>query len=154
MLSLANAMAIRAVTSGDGDERLGELIAVDRPTGLRLRGIVLEAAVQCDAGFLLFLTDDVPYEDTLSIHLIAPTFALLDSARIGAAYATGSFRELRLQQPDTVEFRFVGDTRWSVRLLEVRSLRVPFMGDPVGVHRPFGFARRFVIDGSPLPAAG
>lgn len=131
-----------------------ELRSDGQPTGCILAGAVLEAAVQWHDQHLLFITDDVPYEEALRIVLIGPNLAVLDTAELGAAYATGSFTDLALLPPDTVRFRFIGDTDWTVRLLAQDQFRLPWVSEPRGVSRPLGFSRRFVVDGQPQPERG
>jgi hypothetical protein len=109
----------------------------------------LESALQYDAGYLIFLTDDIPDEDSLNIHLVDCTGAPRDRARIGSPYSTGRFRNLEIQSPDKVKFRFLGDTVWTLRILQKPALRIPFLSESVCVHRPSGFQRRFSITGNP-----
>lgn len=114
-----------------------------------LAAFVPEAAVSCDGHVLLFLSDDIPSEDALRIHLLDAQLRLLDSAWLGWIYATGTFRLLELVQPRTVRFRFFGDTDWSLQVLETAALRVPVFSEPRGVHRRFGWSRHFRIEGDP-----
>jgi hypothetical protein len=97
------------------------------------------------------MTDDVPFEETLSIHLLDERLDLLDSAFLGAPYSTGSFSDLDIAGSSTVQFRFIGDTTWSVEVLPRPVLRMPFVPDAPGVKRRFGFARHFVVRGKPRP---
>ncbi|WP_157659223.1 hypothetical protein [Thauera butanivorans] len=126
-----------------------ELVVGGKPTGQRIEGCVLEAALECDAGYLLFLTDDIPHEDSLNIHLVSFSGTLEDSARIGGMYSTGRFEKLQVQQPDKISFRFMGDTIWTLQVLQKPAFRIPFLSEPAGVHRPPGSKRRFLITGSP-----
>lgn len=120
-----------------------------------LAGAVLEAAFRTAAGgWLLFLTDDVPHEEALHIHLLEAGGALLDSATLSWPYATGSFELLALEAPHSVRFRFFGDTDWTVQVLPAPALRLPLISEPRGVHRKPGFSRHFRIDGSPKPERG
>lgn len=127
-----------------------ELVIGGKPTGQRIEGCVLETTLKCDAGYLLFLTDDIPHEDSLNIHLVSFSGELKDSARIGGMYSTGRFEKLQVQQPDKVSFRFIGDAIWTLKVLEKPALRIPFLSEPAGVHRPLGFKRRFSITRTPL----
>ncbi|GEM_PF-3905238 len=77
--------------------------------------------------------------------------AVLEAAVLGAAYSTGSFSDLSLLPPDTVRFRFIGGTDWTVRLLHKDQFRLPLVSEPRGVSRRLGFSRRFVVDGDPQP---
>jgi len=114
-------------------------------------GAVLEAAVQWAEFYLLFTTDDVPFEEMLGIYLLDESFNLLDSARLGAPYSTGSFSSLRLREPNEVDFLFIGDTTWTVELLSRPVARIPFIGEPRGGWRSFGFRRHFAVHGDPKP---
>ncbi len=73
-----------------------------------LPGAVLERQfVLDDEETLLFLTDDVPYEDTLRIFLLAPDGSVLDGLTLGAAYATGTLDNLSIEGQATISFEFV-----------------------------------------------
>jgi hypothetical protein len=112
-----------------------------------LPGAVLEAAFECvglgDAHLLLFLSDDVPFEDFLHLHLLDAQLALLDSASLGAPYSTGTFVQQGEPGKRELHFRFIGQADWTVELLDQAETRLPFFGEPPGVHRRFGFSRRF-----------
>lgn len=128
------------------------LFANGMPTGKSIQGAVLEAVVEWNSQYLMFVTDDIPYEESLHIVLLDAAFEVIDSASIEAPYTTGSFSSLALHEPDTVEFRFLGETTWTLRLLASSALRLPFVSEPFGVHRRFGFRRRFILHR--MPAAG
>ena len=138
----------------DDEAPRSELLVDGRATGVILDGGVLEAAVQWHDQHLLFITDDVPYEEALRIVLIDASLQSVDTAELGAAYSTGSFTDLALLPPDTVSFRFIGGTTWTVRLLQQDQFRLPFVSEPRGVSRRLGFTRRFVVHGDPQPERG
>ena len=79
------------------------------------------------------------------------TLHLLDSATLGGIYSTGSFSLLASTEPDTLRFRFIGDTDWSVQVLPEAGFRVPLWSEPAGVSRPLGFSRHFIVRGQPQP---
>lgn len=137
--------------STDTSPPASEILVDDTPTGAVVGGAFLEAAIRCNEVFLLFMTDDTPFEEFLSIHLLDGHWQLLDSARLGAAYSTGSFSALRLTPPDSVRFRFIGDTDWTVEMLRRPGFRLPFVGDAPGVSRAIGFSRHFIVRGNPAP---
>jgi hypothetical protein len=128
-----------------------EIFLAGEATGKHVAGAILEAAISWRNFYLLFMTDDIPQEDTLGIYLLDQNLGLIDSAILGAMYSTGSFSSLELIPPNTIGFRFIGGTNWSVELLAKPVLRVPFISDPKGVSRKFGFDRHFKIHGSPQP---
>lgn len=114
-------------------------------------GAVLEAAFQSDGRTLVFLTDDLPFEDSLHVHLLDEGLALLDSAVLSAMYATGIFELIGSHSPRSVRFRFFGGWEWTVELLTAAAMRLPLVSEPRGVHRRLGFTRHFKVHGQPEP---
>lgn len=100
---------------------------------------------------LLFLTADVPFEESLSIYLLDADLNVIDSAQMYHMYGTGVFSDLDITQPDTARFRFFGGIIWTLKLFSGPTFALPFVSDPPSVHRPFGFMRTFRIYGNPLP---
>ncbi|MFN7153299.1 MAG: hypothetical protein ACK4OE_06365 [Acidovorax sp.] len=128
-----------------------EIVLNGQATGRQVPGAVLEAAAQWQTFTLLFTTDDTPFEELLHIHLLDAQLNLLDSATVGGIYSTGSFSLLESDQPDTLRFRFIGGTDWSVQVLPEPGFRVPLLSEPTGVSRPLGFSRHFIVRGQPQP---
>lgn len=131
-----------------------EVLISGTPTGKVVTGEILEAAIEWNGFFLAFLTDDIPQEDTLRIYLFDSRLNVRDSATLGAMYSTGSFTGLELLPPNRVQFRFIGDTTWTLELLPRDTLAWPFFSDPTGVKRPLKLLRRFRLCGEPLPDTG
>lgn len=128
-----------------------EIIINQQPTGTFLAGAVLEIAFQCDAFVLAFLTDNILHEETLRIYLLDAHLQTLDSASMGAMYATGAFSLTSLLPPNRLRFHFFGGTEWTLELLKQPRFAVPLISDPRGVHRPWRFFRRLLISGQPRP---
>jgi hypothetical protein len=141
---LAEEISIKPL-AGTHESPRAELVVAGRPTGLALAGSVLEAAIEVGGEFLVFLTDDVPHEDTLSIHLVDAGGRLLDTGWIGGWYSNGSFDRLALRAPDRVEFAFAGDALWSVQVFPRRQLALPLLPEASGVWRPARWRRRYRI---------
>ncbi|WP_088280003.1 hypothetical protein [Ideonella sp. A 288] len=154
-LHLTEGLSARRVDDrGDDTPAVCQIAGPGVPSGLQVDGALLEAAVASDGWHLLLLTHDTPYEDALSIHLFDRQWHLLDSARLGAAYTTGSFAGLRLVEPDRVVFRFFGDTDWTVQVLPEPAWRLPVGAEVAGLTRPVGWRRHFVVHGTPQPDRG
>lgn len=151
-MRLAPEISVRALAGNPAMPARCALYIDGLAAGQPLDGAVLEGAVEHQGHYLLLLTDDVPGEDALSIHLIDNQGRLLDSARLGAMYATGAFSALRLEEPGTVAFRFIGDTDWRVELFSQARLQWPLVGVPRGVTRPWQWQRWFRVSGQPRPA--
>lgn len=146
-------LSIRPVREGsDTEPPVSEILLGGKSTGRMVQGAILEAAIACGPGYLVFLTDDIPQEDTLSIYLFGDDLKQLDAATLGGIYSTGSFHCAGFSGPDVVRFRFIDDREWSVVLLSVPELRLPFLSEPSGVHRRFGFSRHFRILNTPVHA--
>ena len=129
------------------EERRSRLLRHGADTGTVVPGTVLEAQIALDRGWLLFTTHDIPFEEGLDITLLDAACTVIDGAALFAAYATGTFRNLVLAAADTVVFDFFGPRSWRVRLLGKPQFRlpVPWLVEPPGVHRKFGFTRHFAV---------
>lgn len=113
-------------------------------------GVVLEGAVQWDGYYLVFTTDDVPFEEFLRVNLLDGSLAVVDGARIGNIYSTGAFSDLRVLGENCLTFEFIGDTTWEIEFLSKPSLRYPW-SEPWGVWRGLGLRRHFIVRGDPRP---
>ena len=142
-------LSLRPLAQHTNTAPRAELLLDGQPTGCALPGTALELAVDIGGRHLLFLTDDVPYEEVLSIALLDAGFQLLDSATIGRAYHTGLFAHPRLIEPGRVEFEFMGHGTWAVDVWAAPRLRLPFVPDAAGVGRPFGLHRHFIVSFKP-----
>ena len=151
----ASNYALRTIEPSNSERTpSSELLISDTPTGKVLDGAFLEAALLWGDLALLFITDDVPYEEGLRIVLLDKEFNTLDSALLVAMYSTGVFSDLDLTTEDTVRFRFFRGLVYTLTLLPQASFALPFFSDPGAVWRPFKWTRRFRLDARPLPQTG
>ena len=125
-----------------------ELVFAGRPMGLCVPGKVLEAAVEIDGRYLVFLTEGVTMEELLSIHLVSVHGDLLDTAGVGVMTALGIFARLKLAPPRQVNFQFLGELQWSVEVFAEPRLAWPLLREAPGVKRPFGLRRAFRVRAS------
>lgn len=152
-LRLAQELSTRIVErKGDQEIPKSEVLSSEQPTGRIISGAILESAIQCNGHYLLFMTDDTPFEDMLSIHLLDQQWNLLDSAVLGGSYATGTFAAMKLEEPNRVNFRFIGERDWSVEVLSKPKFRFPFIPDVAGVKRNGQLRRHFIVHGRPAKA--
>lgn len=115
-------------------------------------GSCFEAAVEGEGFYLLFLTDNNPFEDFLNIHMLDRQGKVIDSCALGAPYSTGSFSLLPVGgAKQGVAFRFIGDTVWHLETFPERRFRLPFVSEPFGVWRPHAFHFHFRLKGQPVP---
>lgn len=144
----------------EGEVPMSDILLDGSPTGTCVAGALLEAAVQWNNFYVLFMTYDRSYGETLHIYLLNDRFKLLDSATLfvfpGIPYSTGTFSDLTLIEPNRIHFRFFNIT--SVELLRRPGLRmptfpgsrrpvfpVPFFSEVFYVNRSFGFFRHFIV---------
>lgn len=144
-------VTLRLLPVAEDTGPMAELTVQGRPAPQAVPGAVLEAAFECDSRTLLFLTDDVPHEDALQVHLLDDHLRLLDSVTLSSMYSTGSFSFIGTEAPRSVRFRFFGGTDWTVELLDEPTMRLPLISEPRGVHRRLGFTRHFKVHGQPQP---
>ena len=124
---------------------VAEIWLAGATTAKLIGGAVLEAAFHCEHGYLLFVTDDIPFEDTLSIYLMDQDFQVLDSVNIGVAYSTGNFHLLREPSAREVQFSFIGGCNWRLTLLATPEFCLPLFNEPAGVRRKPSFKRWFKL---------
>ena len=116
-------------------------------TQTTVRGHVLEVAIRCGSDWLLFTSDDVPYEEGLSIYLLDSRGVILDSAHLVQPYGTGIFSDVRLQPPNQVKFNFNfnGRVAWRVVVHSRAKLAIPWLPDQYGVWRSRRCLRRLSV---------
>ena len=114
-------------------------------TGLKLpiKGVNLELCIELNKRYLVFTTDDCPFEESLNIYLLSNENRILDSATVFWPYGTGSFELLRLIEPDGVQFKFFGNKVWQVTVFQKKRFYVPYISEPSGIWRPIKFRRFF-----------
>ncbi|MEE3664924.1 hypothetical protein V2I52_24020 [Brenneria sp. g21c3] len=148
-MEVTNAISLQIIHEATQfKESVCEVLLNGKSTGVKVSGKVLEAAVKVDDElYLLFLTDDVIFEESLNIFLVrlGSNSAVVDSATIGAMYNTGIFKNIRVASSDSVDFNFMGDNLWKVAVYHAPKLRVPFINEDKRVSRPAGFKCHFSI---------
>lgn len=131
-----------------------EVLLNGKTTGVKVSGKVLEAAVKVDdVHYLIFLTDDVIFEESLNIFLISlgGDNTVVDYASIGQMYSTGEFNNMRVYSSDSVVFDFMDNVQWKVIVHNSPKLRIPFINEDKRVSRPAGFKRHFSISVNSSP---
>ena len=118
-MQIADDVSVRVVVKGDNDTvPQCEVLIRGAPTGAILKGEVFEAAVHLDDGLIVFVSDGVPFEEGLTVALVAGDGRVLSSEWIGMMYATGVFGSLTLEPPDTVRFCFMGGGSWTATVAQ------------------------------------
>lgn len=136
-------LSVRPLPVDKGAAPLSDLLYNNEPVGLSVSGAVLEAAYEGDGFYLLFMTDDVPHEEGLTIHLVSPDFKDVETAALVGLYSSGTFRDAVVMGPRQIGFSFFGGAPVMLEVLEGPEFRVPLVPECPGAFRPFGFTRRF-----------
>lgn len=135
----------------DTTQARSEVLIGGNATGITIPGKVLEAAIKIDSRrYLLFVTDDVIFEEMLTLLLLDLPQGVIEELTIGGAYTSGHFKNLEVS-PHSASFRFIGDTTWTVKVSASPTLKMPF-SDPRGVSRPAGLRKYINISADPAPA--
>jgi hypothetical protein len=121
-------------------------IAID---GTRLKmainGVDLESCIEYNERYLVFTTDDCPFEESLNIYLLSSENEIIDHAIMFWPYGTGSFNLLRVIDPDLVQFKFFGDKDWQIKIFNNKHFYIPYISEPSGVWREIKFWRSFGV---------
>lgn len=133
----------------DVSQAQSDVVLNGKSTGIIVPGQVLEAAVQInEQRYILFLTDDIIFEESLTIALIDVNDGLKEIVHLGNEYSTGTFADLQVTD-DSVDFRFIGDYIWTLKVSDSPRLRLPFISDPKGIKRKSGLKKYITISATP-----
>ncbi len=128
-----------------------EIIVSGKEVDNSIGGTYLELCIKRNNEYFVFMSDDIPDENMLHIHLLDKNFKLIDSVTIGGIYSTGTFENLSIQGPNHISFNFIGTNRWTVEALDKRKFCLPFLSSPKGSYRKNPFYQYFKLHGNPLP---
>lgn len=112
---------------------------------LAINGVYLESCIEYDEYYLVFTTDDCPFEESLNIYLLSSENEIIDNATIFWPYGTGSFKLLRVADPNLVQFKFFGEKDWQIKIFNNKRFYIPYISEPSGVWRKINFWRFFGI---------
>ncbi len=80
-------------------------------------GAQLEAQFRCDEFFVVITTAGDPWEETLYIHLLDASPAVIDEITLGQIYTPASLRSFRPCGGSAFEFSFFADENWRLEIL-------------------------------------
>lgn len=87
-----------------------------QPISTTLDGTCLDAQFVIGNKYLLILSDDIPYEETLRFYLLDASLRVVDWLELGAPYSPGVLGDLRDVGADRLEFSFAGNDRWQLHV--------------------------------------
>ena len=137
------------------DEPVGSLLQEGRETGVRVHAVCLEAQFHVPPDlFLLFFTDDCPYEERLQILLLGPRFQVLDGLSLSWPYTPGLLGHLHPEGERRLRFEFFSERPLRVSVLPESVFhvfrRLPFFASP----RRGRFFSRHHLTLEEVPAGG
>ncbi|ENU23650.1 hypothetical protein F993_01803 [Acinetobacter proteolyticus] len=123
-----------------------EVLVKGKKTGVVVEGKVLEGVVcvysHC---YLLFLTHDCVFEETLTLALVdLNKNILLESLWIGLVYQTDIFTGPRICD-DKILFEFLAEKTWVLQVLQTARIRFPISLNAL-IHRGFQFKSYFQFE--------
>ena len=103
-----------------------KLIYDHNDINLTVDGMVLDAQIEIQNIYVLFLTCDCPFEEFLYIHIIDKKLNLLDSYELGYAYGTGILDNIKIKN-NKISFSFYGNDEWNIIIYDKpkRIFRLP-----------------------------
>lgn len=137
--------SVIAIPAKSGAAPRAKLVLRGVETCFDVPGAVLDAAFQVGDETLLFLTDDVPFEEGLNICLVDQKGSLLDCVALAAAGATGSLHHVRRLGQRLFAFSFFTDTPMQVVVWDVPRIALPQIGLRKGIHRAFSLKGRLSV---------
>lgn len=85
---------------------------------IEVSGKILEAQYSVDDHFLLFTTEDCPFEEALHIYYLSPQLDVLDALELSAVYTAGMLGGLAVDNDDTIRFSFFEKNEcWTLKIL-------------------------------------
>ncbi|EPX55865.1 hypothetical protein D187_008120 [Cystobacter fuscus DSM 2262] len=107
----------------DSERGTSRLVRDGKALGFTVEGLLLEEQLELEDGScLVWLTQDCPFEELLSVYLVGREGQLLDSVSAGMPYAPGIL-SIRTVGPDWVEFGFFGDASYRLQVEPLARFR-------------------------------
>lgn len=136
-MQISQAFALKSAGADEAAPPRSELLMNGRATGISLPGVVLEAQFQCGDSYLVFTTENIPYEEALHITLLGPDLRTLDHVELSHQFASGALTDVQIGGETQVRFSFFGGDLWELTVLGAPR-RLARGEAPVGVKGHLG----------------
>jgi hypothetical protein len=134
---ICQAFALKAGGGSDTAPPRSELLMDGKATGISLPGVVLDAQFRCGDSFVLFTTENIPYEEALHITLLDGGLRALDHVELSHQFAAGALTDVQMGGDTQVRFSFFGGDLWELTVLGAPR-RLARGESPVGVKGHLG----------------
>lgn len=140
-----NIFSIRVLREPDSAATpLSQLMISGEDVGQPIEGACLEQQYfMPDLGYLLFLTDNVPYEETLRIYLVDKIYTVIDGLEFGGNMVTGELDNISIKNSNMIEFSFIHNARCRLQINDTPKWCKPLLFTP-GVRRSGGIKKRYM----------
>ena len=100
-------------------------------------GAVLEAGFSAGDKWLLFITEDIAYEEALHVLLLDAGLNMLDALELSAPYAAGMLRNVSIVSNNRIRFSFFSkDETWCLHVKEKPHIEIWANKHPVRKKSP------------------
>lgn len=107
---------------------LVQLIQEGAKVGSPIKGAHLEKQYCIQGlGYLLLLTDNVPYEETLRIYLVDENIEVIDELEFGAGMVTGTLEIVDEENEDSIVFSFIHKSLCKLQVLKTAQWCKPLL---------------------------
>lgn len=102
------------------------------PLSIDVEGLIIKSQFELsNSSYLVWLTDDSPFDEMLHIYLISPNGIIEDAVEAGSRWGLGPGGVLQIEkiEDDWIDFNFFSDDttyRLEISLLEKRFLGLPY----------------------------
>jgi hypothetical protein len=111
-------------------------------TDLELEGISLDAQYQYESKYLLFISHNSPFADTLHIYLLNESFTKIDEWAISSLSESEWYmlRNMEITKTNQIQFSFFGDDSWLLTVLKEPQMTFPKLSLFSSYWKPLKFA--------------
>lgn len=125
-INYISSLLIRKIDDSGLHGSESEIYLHGEKTGIIVPAQSLETAIRLNDGrYLLFMTDDIPYDESLEILLVKLNEGIQERVTLSTSYGSGTFLNMRLHDKH-IEFSYFGDEKWEVEVFSLRSFKLPF----------------------------
>jgi hypothetical protein len=126
----------------ESDATHSKLLFESKLTDLELEGISLDAQYQYESKYLLFVSHNSPFADTLHIYLLNESFIKIDEWAISALSESEWYmlRNLKITDNNQIQFSFFGDDSWILTVLKEPQMTFPKLALLSSYWKPLRFA--------------
>ena len=98
--------SFRIVKEIDGGTPSSIIAHNDTSAMVAVNGRLLEAQFSCDSGFVIFMSNDCPFEERLYVYLLDASCVVIDVLQFGIPYQPGVFRDVAITSSGSITFSF------------------------------------------------